>query len=54
MFHKHIVLIFCQFCGRYVLIGLSMYFAQGQKFGLDQGVPEGTCSQVLRSTSVDL
>ena len=35
MFHKHFVLIFCQFCARYVLIGLSMYFAQGQKFGLD-------------------
>ena len=35
MFHKHFVLILCQFCGRYVLIGLSMYFAQGQTLGWD-------------------
>ena len=35
MFHKHFVLIFCQFCGRYVLIGLSMHFAQGQTLGWD-------------------
>ena len=35
VFHKHFVLIFCQFCGRYVLIGLSMYFAQGQTLGWD-------------------
>ena len=24
------------------------------RLSLDQGVPKGTCSQVLRSTSVDL
>ena len=40
----------------YILVEVSIHISITWSVSLlvDQGVPEGTCSQVLRSTSVDL